>query len=171
MTTAFWRRLLLGAVLAAVAIVALDAALRAPSAEAADGRPGTAAPFVSTPAPDDLLVPATIPGGCAWLIYLAADERALPPAVAPIVALDEHGGARLVRAAPVAVEPGSRDWLAAGLVLPVGRLVDLPPRARATLLEVLRRWRGETALPLRPRLVLTGIRDAGALSVLLRHAR
>ncbi|MBI5853452.1 MAG: hypothetical protein HZB39_20775 [Planctomycetes bacterium] len=169
--TTFWRRLLLGAVLAAAAIVALDASLRAPPAEAAHGRSRSAAPFVTTPAPDELVVPATIPSGCAWLIYLAADERGLSKAVAPIVALDEHGGVRLVRAAPASVEPGSRDWLAAGLVLPVRRLVDLAPRTRAALLEVLRRWRGGTAMPLRSRLVLAGIHDAEALAVLSRHVR
>ena len=107
---------------------------------------------VSWPRAERLAVPLGPPVPSVWL---ATELLVLPPELAPVVAVDGLGGARLVRAAV----PMPRDaGLPAGVVLPAGGLADLGPEARAMLLAVLGQLLAER--PVRP----AQVRPLGAVA-------
>ena len=161
-----WQRLILGVALAASLIVGLDAMLRRRAAQAVESIRQTA--IVEPPSAS---LPATVVGGTAWLLYLVGSSDDLPPGAAPVAMLASDGSVRIVRPAPVASDPVVEGWLAVGIVLPDPTLSRLTPAGRAQLLELLRRWRGDLDVALRPRVLLRGVRDPEGLDPLLRHAR
>lgn len=163
-----WRQLALGSVIATALIVGLERSLQR-SAEAAVPRP--VVPLLAVDEPKEPRLPPTVPTGQAWLLYLVGDAARLPARVAPVVAIRASGEPISQRAAPLSESPETQDWLGAGVLLPGPRLADLGPNARALLLELIRRWRGDSLVPLRSRVVLLGVEDPSELEVLLRFAR
>jgi hypothetical protein len=163
-----WRQLALGAVIATALIVGLERGLQR-SAEAAAPRP--VVPLLTVAEPKEPRLPPTVPTGRAWLLYLVADSARMPSRVAPVVAIRATGEPISQRAAPLSESPETQDWLGAGILLPGTRLAGLGPDSRAVLLELIRRWRGDSLVPLRSRVVLVGVEDPSELEVLLRFAR
>lgn len=115
--------------------------------------------------------PAAISAGEAWLIYLLSPTDELPPSTRPAVAIGSAGELRLLRAAPAPDGPDLTEWLATAVVLPSPSVATLSARARAALLEVLYRWRGDSALGLADRIVVGPGFDGRDLPQLLRFAR
>jgi hypothetical protein len=98
---------------------------------AAAARAGRAASAGPLPRAERLALPLGPPVGFVWI---ATDLLELPVELAPVVAIDALGGARLLRGA---VPMARGDAAPAGLVVPVGGIDGLSPDARATLLAIL----------------------------------
>lgn len=163
-------RVLAGLALAAIAIAALNWAL---GREAAVDTPAPRA-IVSRLEPADVepvQLPASVPRGEAWLLYVAAPGAELPAAVAPVVEIAASGRIVLRRGAPPPAAPGGVPWIAAGIVLPGAVLTELTPDARAALLAVLGAWRGTLLRGTDERALTIGIRDPESLAILARWER
>jgi hypothetical protein len=169
MIEGLWRRGLLALLLAGLLVVGLALWLeRAGEGPAASGRSAVDGAAAGV---REFLLPAAVPRGEAWLLYIAAPGEVLPARVAPVAEIGAGGAVRLVRPAPVPAGPEAEPWWAAGIVLPGDRLGGLDPLGRAALLALMRAWRGTIGLGSPWRALTFGIADPEELQVLSRWER
>ena len=160
------RRLLLGLGLAALLAGALGYWL------ATDERPAAEQPTDAAPPPVPAVeLPAGIPRGQAFVLYVAAPGAELPSSIAPVVGIDAAGGMRVLRPAPRPTAPQAEPWIAAGIELPSASVGRLSPDARASLLTLLREWRGALLRGTPRRAIGWQIIDPGAIESLARWER